>query len=318
MTEREKTPTGEGVSGDVGRILRIATEIIAPVTLVSALLYFFGRQQMTFFYDYFGVEISALGMTTTDYLLLAQDGLMIPLTVLAMGVLVTLWVRGTPWARKHRPHIETWVVRVAGGLGGLLTLFGLVQAFSPGLGLAGWVPTWIAPLCMAGGVLLLSFAVRRWSTLRRRQDRSLVPPSETARLAERGVVFVLVAAAMFGAVADYSSAVGELRARQFVRELPTDLSVVVHSSTDLQIDERGVTKKAVCSKDESAFRYRYDGLVLMVVSGDQYLLIPRDWERGTSSVVSVPKTDAVRLDHLSPPPGAQPRPTLTANSGGRC
>ncbi|MFD6141411.1 hypothetical protein [Promicromonospora sp. NPDC060271] len=62
----------------------------------------------------------------------------------------------------------------------------------------------------------------------------------------------------------------------------------------------------MCPADESAFRYRYDGLVLMVVSGGQYLLIPREWERGTSSVVSVPKADAVRLDHLSPPTGAQP------------
>lgn len=316
MTEREKTPA-EGVSVDVGRILRIATEIIAPVTLVSALLYFFGRKQMTFFYDYFGVEISALGMTTTDYLLLAQDGLMIPLTVLAMGALVTLWVRGTPWARKPRPHIETWVVRVAGGLGGLLTLFGLVQAFSPRLGLAGWVPTWIAPLCLAGGVLLLGFAVHRWRTLRQRKDRSLVPPSETARLAERGAVFVLVAAAMFGAAADYSSAVGEVRARQFVRELPRYSSVVVRSSTDLQIVEPGVTM-AVCSEDESAYRYRYDGLVLMVVAGGQYLLIPREWSRGTSSVVSVPESDAVRLDHLSPSPDGRTRQGPTINPGGPC
>jgi hypothetical protein len=317
MTEREKASAGEGVSVDVGRIMRIATEIVAPVTLITALLYFFGRKQMTFFYDYFGVEISSLGMTTTDYLLLAQDGLLIPLAAVAMGVLVTLWVRGGSLAVGTRPDVETWVMRVAGGLGGLLTLFGLVQAFWPGIGLAGWVPTWFAPLCLAGGVLLFGLAVRRWRVLRRRNDASWVPPSETARLAEWGAAFLLVAVALFWAVADYSAAVGQVRAHQFVRELPTYSSVVVRSSTDLQIVEPGVTT-AVCSDDESGFRYRYDGLVLMVASGGQYVLIPRTWSRDTSSVVSVPMTDGVRLDHLSPSPDGQARQGPTSEPGGQC
>ncbi|GAB3175639.1 hypothetical protein GCM10027059_49340 [Myceligenerans halotolerans] len=317
MTEREKTPAGESVPVDVGRIMRIATEIVAPVTLVTALLYFFGRKQMTFFYDYFGVEISSLGLTTTDYLLLAQDGLLIPLAVVAMGVLVTLWVRDGARVFGTRPDIETWVMRVAASLGGLLTLFGLIQALWPGIGLAGWVPTWIAPLCLAGGVLLLDLAVRRWQVRRQRDDASWVPPSETARLAEWGAAFVLVAVSLFWAAADYSAAVGQARAHQFVHDLPTYSSVVVRSSTDLQIVEPGVTT-AVCSTDESGFRYRYDGLVLMVASGGQYVLIPRTWSRDTSSVVSIPTTDGVRLDHLSPSPEHQARQGPTSEPGGPC
>jgi hypothetical protein len=317
MTDREKPRAGEEVSVDVGRIMRVAAEIVAPVTLITALLYFFGRKQMTFFYDYFGVEISSLGFTTTDYLLLAQDGLLIPLAAVAMGVLVALWVRGGSYAAGSRPELEIWVVRVAGGLGGLLTLFGLVQAFWPGIGLAGWVPTWFAPLCLAGGVLLLGLAVRRWRALRRRDDPSWVPPSQTARLAEWGAAFVLVAVSLFWAVADYSAAVGYARATQFVRDLPTYSSVVVRSSMDLQIVEPGVTV-AVCSADEAGFRYRYDGLVLVVASGGQYVLIPRTWSPDTSSVVSVPRTDGVRLDHLSPSPDRRGRQGPTTDPGGPC
>jgi hypothetical protein len=326
MTDRETAPADEAPTGkdvsfaaslDVGRIMRIATEIVAPVTLITALLYFFGRKQMTFFYDYLGVEITSLQLTTTDYLLLAQDGLLIPVVVVAMGVLVGLWVRGGSYAAGRRADVDTWVVRVAGGLGGLFTLFGLFQAFWPGTGLAGWVPTWFAPLCLAGGVLLLGLAVRRWRVLRHRNDPLWAPPSQTARLAEWGAAFVLVAVALFWAAADYSSEVGRARAHQFVRELPTYSSVVVRSSTDLQIIEPGVTT-AVCSEDESGFRYRYDGLVLVVVSGGQYVLIPRTWSPDTSSVVSIPATDGVRLDHLSPSPDGQARRGPTTEPGGPC
>lgn len=301
MSDPPQPPPTESTSADVGRVARIATEIVAPATLVTALLYFFGRKQTTFFYDYFGVEVSSLQLTTTDYLFLAQDGLLVPLAVVATGVLVALWVRGGSVAHPPRPDVERWVVRVAGGLGLAGMLFGLVQVFWPGLGLAGWVPTWLAPVCLAGGVLLLGLAIRRRRVLLRREDPAWVPPSQAARLVEWGAMFVLVAVALFWAVADYSAAVGYSRAQEFAHDLPGYSSVVLRSTTDLQIVEPGVTA-TVCSADEAGFRYRYDGLVLMVLAGGQYVLVPRAWTPDTASVVSVPVTDAVRLDHLSPSP----------------
>ena len=192
------------VGRDIGQIVRVATEVIAPVTLITALLYFFGRKQITFFFEYFGVDVSSLGLTTTDYLYLAQDGLLIPLAVVATGVLVALWVRGSR-AGSSGPEVDRRIVRVAGPVGAGLALFGLVQAFRPGAGLAGWVPSWLAPLCLAGGVLLLGLAVRRRRAMRRRDDPSWVPPSQTAQLAEWGAMFALVAVALFWAVADYSA-----------------------------------------------------------------------------------------------------------------
>lgn len=228
-----------------------------------------------------------------------------------------LWVRGGSRAGSSGPEVDRWIVRVAGPVGAGLALFGLVQAFRPGAGLASWVPSWLAPLCLAGGVLLLGLAVRRRRAVRRRDDPSWVPPSQTARLAEWGAMFALVAVALFWAVADYSAAVGYERAAQFARGLPEDSSVVVRSTVDLQIVGPGITATA-CPTDADGFRYRYDGLVLMAASGGRYVLIPRAWTPDTSSVVSVPVTDDVRLDHLSPSPDGRARQGPTAEPGGDC
>ncbi|GAA1865896.1 hypothetical protein [Myceligenerans crystallogenes] len=284
----------EAAQIDVGRILRIATEVVAPITLITALLYFFGLKQMTFFYGWFGVEISSLRMTTADYLLLAQDGLLVPLIVVSAGVLVTLWVRGRVTGAALGPRTKALAEQIVAGLGGLLTVFGLAQAFWPGLGLAGWVPAWVAPLCLAGGVLVLGAVVRR----RRRTHPAWRTPAEPARLAEWGAGFALVAVALFWAAGNYSAAVGTARAHQFVRELPASPGVVVRSTTDLGIAAPGVTA-AACPGD--GYRYRYDGMVLMIASADRYLLVPRDWTPDASAVIAVPVSDDVRLDHLAPP-----------------
>lgn len=307
----------EDTPADIGRIVRVATEVLAPVTLITALLYFFGRKQITFFFEYFGVDVSALGLTTTDYLYLAQDGLLIPLAVVATAVLVALWVRGGSRTGSPRPDVDLWIVRVAGPVGAGLTLFGLVQAFRPGTGLADWVPSWVAPVCLACGVLLLGLAVRRRRALRRHDDEPWVPPSQSARLAEWGAMFALVAVALFWAVADYSAAVGQERAARFADGLPKDSSVVVRSTVDLQIVGPGVTATA-CPSDADGFRYRYDGLVLMAASGGQYVLIPRAWSPDTAGVVSVPVSDDVRLDHLSPSPDGRARQGPTAEPGSPC
>ena len=56
---------------DIPRVLQVVSQVVAPVTLVTALLYFFGRQRTLAFYDHFGVAESTLGLGTTDYLLVA-------------------------------------------------------------------------------------------------------------------------------------------------------------------------------------------------------------------------------------------------------
>jgi hypothetical protein len=324
MSDRGPAPGGDvpsdGPSTDVPRLARIATEIVAPAGLVAALLYFFGRQRVIFFYNYFGVDVTSLQLTSTDYVVNAQDGLLLPLAVVAVIVLVSLWARGgsvrTPDARGHRPR----VLLAVGAAGTALVGFGLFQAVWPGTGLADGVPSWVAPVCLALGILAVVAVVQTWRAELRRSRPGWRAPSVGARLTECAAVFILVAVALFWAVANYSAEIGEDRGRQFEAELAEYPGVVVRSTSDLQLVAPGVEPRA-CGPEGSAFRYRYDGLVLMQQAGGTYFLLPRDWSRAgeDSAVLAVPVGDGVRLDYLPPDPGGEaPRTGPVADDGAGC
>ncbi|MBD8077629.1 hypothetical protein [Cellulosimicrobium arenosum] len=308
------------VGTDVPRLARIATQVLAPAALLTALLYFFGRQRVTFFFYYFGVDVTSLQLTQADYLVQAQDGFLLPLAVVAVGVLIGLWVRGATTRVTGGRRLGRRGLLLVGLTGAILVVFGMFQAVWPGRGLADGVPTWLAPVCLALGVLTTAAVVRAWRAEMHRSTPGWRPPSVAARLTEWAAVFVLVAVALFWAVANYSAEVGERRGRQFEAELATYPGVVVRSTTDLQLVAPGV-EPHVCAPEGSAFRYRYDGLVLMQQAGGTYFLVPRDWTRTAkdSAVLAVPVTDDVRLDYLPPDPaGSAPRRGPVAHDCGEC
>ncbi|MBD5787268.1 hypothetical protein IF650_13905 [Cellulosimicrobium terreum] len=310
---------GEDPVSDIPRVARIVTEVVAPAGLLTALLYFFGRQRAMFFAAYFGVDVTSLQLTSTDYMVLAQDGFLVPLALVAVVVLVGLWARGgsVRAAIERRPGRRALLV--TGAVGAVLVGFGLFQAVWPGRGLAAGVPSWIAPLCLAIGVLVVVAVVQGWRAELLRSHPGWTPPSVAARLTEWAAVFALVAVALFWAVADYSAQIGEDRGRQFEAELARYPGVVVRSTTDLRLVAPGVEPQ-VCGPEGTAFRYRYDGLVLMQLAGGTYFLVPRDWSRedADSAVLAVPVTDGVRLDYLPPDPQGQAPRRGPIGAGGGC
>jgi len=95
----------------VTRLVRIAGSIVAPTTLLSALLIFFGASHAGFFYRYFGVNSTVLGLGTQDYLMSSVQGLFVPLAVVAGVGLLVLW--GLPplrarWEAAGSPPGPAW------------------------------------------------------------------------------------------------------------------------------------------------------------------------------------------------------------------
>lgn len=326
-SDQKKLPTATFSVG-LPQVVKLFGTVIAPTTLLTALLFWFGWQRGFWFYDYFGVDTSLLGLTTADYLVLSVDGLFVPLVVLACLVLLAIW--GRPLVRRQSA-IGPSVLLICGSILALLGLIAMfVEAVRDVIELA-------APLSLAAGVLLLSYAnhLRRTpSETDTKADtkadaKPLSPPVATSgrqadakpvrmagskvgaeelsprRMAEWAAVFSLVGICLFWATNDYSSAVGRTRAEQFVGELPTVPNAVVYSTGELNVGGRGVTETA-CTGSKALYAFRYDGLKLVLQSNDQYLLLPAAWTPADGIAVLLPRNDNVRLELYRGPPHATP------------
>jgi hypothetical protein len=290
-TARPRSPPSndqvtDGPVADLPRVTKLLKEVVAPTTLATALLFYFGWSHAYWFFDYFGVNSTLLGLTTSDYLMRGLDGLFVPLVVVAALGLVVVWARWLWVDRLRGRKWPPWVPAALGGLGALLCANGLSRIlvetpFNRALA--------VAPLSLAAGVVLATGAVRLSTAHRKR--------AQIGGLVEYGAVFLLIALSLFWAVTDYSAAVGRSRAAQFVRDLPTHAEAIVYSKHRLNMTSGGIAV-VHCRDPEAAYQYRYNGLALMLHSNDQYVLIPKDWSRGDGVAVVLPRNDDVRLEFM--------------------
>jgi hypothetical protein len=55
-------------------------------------------------------------------------------------------------------------------------------------------------------------------------------------------------------------------------------------------------RETQCRNPDTAYRYRYTGLKLILQSGGQYFLLPVQWRKADGTAVVLPRTDALRLE----------------------
>jgi hypothetical protein len=289
-------PNGDSAVGDISRLAKILGNVVAPTTALTGLLFYFGWSHAFWFFDYFGVNSTLLGLSTRDYLMRSLDGLFVPVTVLAAIALLVLWARVfgqtslRPALRARVERIQAWLVPVVGLA---LVLNALSRLFW-----RSWLNTAlaVAPLSLTAGVLLLVWAVHR------RRNQSLTRGGIVTRrpwvsVLEWASVFLLVGLSLFWAANDYSAAVGGARARELVASLSTQPSVILYSERSLSMNVPGV-RETRCADQQAAYRFRYDGLKLVLQSDNQYVLLPAAWtpERGVAIVM--PRYNTLRLEFV--------------------
>jgi hypothetical protein len=287
------------------RLVRILGQFVAPTTLVTALLFYFGWAHVYWFFDYFGVDSSVLGASTTDYVMRAVDALFIPLIVIAVVGLALMWGYIALPQRVRRGPTAHWQLTSLTVIAILLLANGLTALYDG----TRWVLNsglCVAPICVIVGVVLLWYLI-----LLRRNRIGQTSRSDAAILCEWAVMFILVAMSLFWIATDYSVAVGQTRARQQAELIPYRPEAILFSEKDLHLDDADV-HKTVCTTApglQSAYNFRYDGLVLMIEMGSHYVLVPSNWKRGDGTAVVLPKDGigATRLEFATahnyrPPP----------------
>ena len=299
--------SADGPTTGISQLARLLAAIVAPTTLLTSLLFYFGWSRAYWFYDYFGVHSTLLGLTTQDYVQQSLDGLFVPLTVTACVALAALSAHTLVRARvagAGDPRLLRVLAPTLAGCGLILAVGGLWSVVGTTVlnqHLAA------APISLAVGVVLLVYAAHLWRTTRRRADGAGWPQAGWVAVVEWAAVFVLVGLSLFWAANDYSAAVGRSRARQFVAELPLYPSAVIYSERSLNLHAPGV-REVRCQDREAAYRFRYDGLKLVLQSGDQYLFLPEAWAPTDGVAILLPRTDSVRLEFQPVSAAATARP----------
>jgi hypothetical protein len=277
----------EGALAGMPRAAKLLKEVVAPTTLATGLLFYFGWSHAYWFFDYFGVNSTLLGLSNRDYLMRGLDGLFVPLVVLAGATLVAVWGGRLLQARLERLERygrRSWWPPVLGGTGLVLCANGLSRIV---VGTTFNRPLALAPLSLATGVAMIAGAVHLRTAGQLRSD--------VVGLVEYVAVFVLIGLSLFWAANDYAAAVGRSRAAQFARELPSYPEAIVYSEHDLNLT--GI-EMVSCADTDAAFRFRYDGLALVMHSDDNYVLLPKWWSRQEGVAVVLPRNDSVRLEFM--------------------
>lgn len=280
-------------------MLRVGAQIVAPSTLLVALLYYFGNLHAQGLFRYLRVNFSIFDLTTTDYLIRSADGLFVPVTAAAATALLLVWTARLLRSRRDAPHPVARAVLVAFAAVTGLSLLGLAAAatLAPDVVLPGFREA--GGLGLSFGVLLVAYAVR---VVRLTRADGTDGASAGAALVEWAAIFVLVSIGLFWAVNSYAIGVGTSRGMQIEQNLASSPDVVIYAAESLGIRGSGI-REVNCPGTGVAFPFRYEGLKFVFRSGDQYLFLPASWTRAQGATLVVPRTDGLRLEFSAPGTG---------------
>jgi hypothetical protein len=301
QAERDAPPEEPGATDALPRLFKVFGGIIAPTSLLTGLLFYFGRSRAAGYYRYFHVNSTVLDLSTNDYLFSGVDGLFVPVAEAALLALVLLWLnrllltRVPPGARRRAVRV---LVPGAGLIGAVLVVLAFTDLITEGRVFG--TNSARGGLCLVIGVIMLVYAVR---LLRLSLPAPTAGQRPATGLAEWGAAFLLVSIGLFWAADAYAFGVGTGGAITFYRALPTVPEAILYSQQSLSLAVPGVTEVR-CSDPDAAYRFRYDGLRLIREAGDQYLLLPVTWDRTTGTAVLIPRSGSIRLEFRAP--GAPP------------
>lgn len=299
VTSPEKTATSQDTSAVVRQILAV----LGNLTVITALLIYFGWQRSETQAHRLGIDESILGMSTQDYILRSVAPVLRLLLTVAIAGLVWLWADRQLFRRatteRARDRLR-WVVRVLAFAWLILPLVVL---------LIGYVPAWrrIAflayPLAIAAGILLTLYAAYLQRTLLDPHDE--IPDTPPHESLVRGFAAILIGVCLFWSASNYAEVLGNDLADDFAAGVNDTVQVVVYSPQRLHLTAPGVAEDKLPSEG-SAYKYRYRGLRLLDHTGGKYFLISDGWTGRDGVVVVLPDDGKLRLEFVRGTPALTP------------
>lgn len=303
--------------------------IAAPITVLGALLFYFGYVSSASEYAYFGINVDTIGLSTQAYIMRSPQTLLVPLLVLTLASAGFLTLNVAVHKRiasavthvgdvadpgvsqaQHVRHIKRTTKRSR--ISGLAVLaVGVIMLFA-----YPYVRDWplyglVTPLLIGMGAAIIAYTSHILGFLERLQEhqkRTIVKEHGFTRpvhdqagnslLARRtaGVfIYVMIATSVFWATATVAQWSGRGLAEYAAIHFDALPSVILDTKERLFLHDPSVVSETQLPTSEGqTFHYRYRGLRLLIVGQDRMFLVPAVWSPSDSTLV-VPLDGSVRI-----------------------
>jgi hypothetical protein len=292
--ELNTVPEEETATSRIERWIRSGATVIAPATLLSALLFYFGYVSARSQYEYFGVDVDTIGLGTQDYVMRSPQPLLTPLLVFAFVGIGALAVHAAVRKRigpADKQTSATQATRIcrfgkssrAIGLATLIVGVGLLGAYAllrdwPFYGL-------VTPLLIAVGGALFLYGSHLLKLLRRKDQPPPNAPSSTLlHRASAGLIYAVIAISVFWMTATVAQWSGRGTAMYQARHLDLLPSVILDTKESLLLRSPGVLETTLQPSAGQTFHYRYRNLRLLIHGRDRMFLVPDTWSANNSTM----------------------------------
>ncbi|TCC53456.1 hypothetical protein E0H75_07130 [Kribbella capetownensis] len=326
VTEADPVPEAPLLGKPMRERLWAVANVIAPTTVVTTLLFYFGYVATTARFRYFGVYLDMVDLTLQETLLYGAEAVYPPLIVVAIICLLGLaahttvrWLLSSP----DRDAVTGWIGLIAALAGMLAFTRGVIGLLVPRVARTEAIATTpvalgCGALAVAYGCWLLRTVGLRWDrTRRRRKDVVEEGQAESPASAAAGDakladwlessavsriyryalawVAVIVVAGSFWTANSFAAAYGRGRALDDAESLDGRPEVVLYTKEPLRDLPDGVEQTVLPSASTESLRFRYRGLRLLVESNARLFLVPARWVAGSSGTVVIPYDDSIRV-----------------------
>ncbi len=300
--------TDEGEVRSIERWVSLAAGVVAPVTVLSALLFYFGYASTRATYEFFGVDVDTVGLGTRDYVMRSPQPLLVPMIALlllgAVGVWLHLWVLATVRAGNQKgTRLVTRLAWGAVGGGALLLAAGavLVVLFPA---VRDWQPyDLVTPVCIGAGIALLAYGRHVLGLLGTPSGaNTTTPQAGWLRGLSAVLVVAIVAGCVFWATATLAAWSGRGQAVAMAERFDELPAVILDTTERLYVRDPTIQEAALPVEEGQEFRYRYRNLRLLIHGEGRLFLVPEQWSRSGTTLV-VPLDGSVRLQFQFENPG---------------
>ncbi|MEU4602220.1 hypothetical protein AB0F43_04485 [Kribbella sp. NPDC023972] len=255
-----------------------ATKFLPPITLISALLFYFGYVSARSQYEYFGIDVDTIGLSTQEYVMRSPQPLLVPLLVITLLAVAGLLLHNAlhPTDTGVRRATRATVVLLLIGVVGLL-------AFP----LIGQVPYYAL---LVPAVIGLAAATLAYLTYL----RSKLNPQLGGQRTLIALLAAVTVTCAFWATATTAQYSGRGLAKSDAENLDKFPVVILDTKEKLALRSPGLEETALRPGQGQTFNYRYRGLRLLVVGENRLFLVPQQWNASNTTVV-VPLDSSIRV-----------------------